>query len=92
MEGFIFAVADEKFFFKDLENVDTVTVDAHADDDDNVPLEQYDFGKDHLSKHPKGKTKEMKKVAYRYRKIRDLYTSPNTITSEFSTLHLQDCC
>lgn len=77
MEGLIFAVADERFFYRDLEKIDTPTIDAHADDDDRISLQDYSFAKDQLAKNPKGKTKEMRKIAYRYRRIRDLFSTPN---------------
>lgn len=77
MEGLIFAVADERFFYRDLEKIDTPTIDAHADDDDGISLQEYSFAKDQLAKNPKGKTKEMRKIAYRYRRIRELFSTPN---------------
>jgi len=82
MEGLIFAIADESFFFRTLENLDGATIDTYSSDDDRASLENYDFGKDGLTKNSKLKSKELRKVAYRFRKIRDLYSSSNVVQSK----------
>ena len=85
MEGLIFAIADERFFFQVLEKLEGATIDAFSSDDDRASLENYDFQKDGLTKNSKFKSKELRKVAYRFRMIRDLYNTPNAVQSKFVT-------
>lgn len=83
MEGLIFAILDESFFFKTLESIEASTIDAFATDDDGSNLDSYDFSKDGLLKASKPKPRDMKKIAYRLRKIKDLYNTPHILSSQY---------
>lgn len=89
MEELIFNVADQYFFFNDIESCDQVHIDDLASDDNGQELNNYDFRADgfHPNTTPgvppnmclptavRGGVDWMRKLAFRYRKIKDIYNS-----------------
>lgn len=89
MEELIFNMADNHFFFNDIENCDQVHIDDVSSDDNGQELNNYNFGTDgfHANTTPgvpnnlclptgvRGGVDWMRKLAFRYRKIKDIYNT-----------------
>lgn len=89
MEELIYSVADHHFFFNDIENCDQVHIDDVSSDDNGQELTDYDFRNDGfhgnatpgvptnlcLSTGVRGGVDWMRKLAFRYRKIKDIYNT-----------------
>ncbi|XP_034279497.1 eyes absent homolog 3 isoform X3 [Pantherophis guttatus] len=83
MEEMIFEVADTHLFFNDLEECDQVHVEDVASDDNGQDLSNYNFSTDgfsgsgsnanHASTGVQGGVDWMRKLAFRYRKVREVY-------------------
>eukprot|EP00474_Spongospora_subterranea_P009872 CRZ10330.1 hypothetical protein [Spongospora subterranea] len=72
----IFDIADNWFFFKQLEQCDQVHVDSLSNSDDFVLLDGYNFNQE-LTIGMNGKTDE-RLLSYRYRELRSRYKKPLT--------------
>nr|XP_049701477.1 eyes absent homolog 2 isoform X1 [Helicoverpa armigera] len=86
MEEMIFSLADTHFFFNDVEDCDQEHIDAVAADDNGQDLSAYNFTADgfHAGAAPntglcapgvRGGVDWMRKLAFRYRKIKDTYNN-----------------
>ncbi|XP_032523793.1 eyes absent homolog 2 isoform X3 [Danaus plexippus] len=86
MEEMIFSLADTHFFFNDVEDCDQEHIDAVAADDNGQDLSAYNFSSDgfHAGSAPstglcapgvRGGVDWMRKLAFRYRKIKDTYNN-----------------
>lgn len=89
MEEIVFNVADHHFFFNDIESCDQVHIDDVSSDDNGQELTNYDFRSDGfhpntptgvssnlcLSAGVRGGVDWMRKLAFRYRKIKDTYNA-----------------
>lgn len=89
MEELIFNMADHHFFFNDIESCDQVHIDDVSSDDNGQELTNYDFRTDgfHANNTPgvppnlclptgvRGGVDWMRKLAFRYRKIKDIYNT-----------------
>ncbi|XP_055595810.1 developmental protein eyes absent [Uranotaenia lowii] len=89
MEELIFNMADSYFFFNDLEECDQVHIDDVSSDDNGQDLSNYNFGADGfhtgtaqgappnicLPNGVRGGVDWMRKLAFRYRKIKDTYNT-----------------
>lgn len=86
MEEMIYGLADTHFFFNDIEECDQEHIDAVAADDNGQDLTAYNFATDgfHANAAPntglcapgvRGGVDWMRKLAFRYRKIKDTYNS-----------------
>jgi EYA(Eyes Absent) family protein len=88
MEEMIFSLADNHLFFNDLEECDQVHIDDVSSDDNGQDLNNYNFMTDGF--HPasagtnaslclatgvRGGVDWMRKLAFRYRRIKELYTT-----------------
>ncbi|XP_029475038.1 eyes absent homolog 3 isoform X3 [Rhinatrema bivittatum] len=84
MEEMIFEVADTHFFFNDLEECDQVHIEDVASDDNGQDLSNYSFATDGFSgsggsgSHGsmagvQGGVDWMRKLAFRYRKVKEIY-------------------
>ncbi|XP_066494386.1 eyes absent homolog 3 isoform X1 [Tiliqua scincoides] len=83
MEEMIFEVADTHLFFNDLEECDQVHVEDVVSDDNGQDLSNYNFSTDgfsgsgsntnHSSGGVQGGVDWMRKLAFRYRKVREIY-------------------
>ncbi|XP_042295596.1 eyes absent homolog 3 isoform X3 [Sceloporus undulatus] len=88
MEEMIFEVADMHLFFNDLEECDQVHVEDVASDDNGQDLSNYNFSTDgfsgsgsnanHGSAGVQGGVDWMRKLAFRYRKVREVYNKYKT--------------
>lgn len=92
MEELIFNMADNHFFFNDIESCDQVHIDDVSSDDNGQELTNYNFGTDgfHANTAPgvpgnlclptgvRGGVDWMRKLAFRYRKIKDIYNTYKT--------------
>uniref|UniRef100_A0A182Q377 Eyes absent homolog n=1 Tax=Anopheles farauti TaxID=69004 RepID=A0A182Q377_9DIPT len=89
MEELIFNMADACFFFNDLEECDQIHIDDVASDDNGQDLNNYNFAADGfhnatpqgappnvcLPNGVRGGVDWMRKLAFRYRKIKDTYNT-----------------
>lgn len=89
MEELIFNLADHHFFFNDIESCDQVHIDDVSSDDNGQELSTYDFRSDGflannnpgvppnlcISTGVRGGVDWMRKLAFRYRKIKDIYNT-----------------
>lgn len=89
MEELIFTLSDLHFFFNDIENCDQVHIDDVSSDDNGQELSNYNFAADgfHANATPgvpnnlcmpsgvRGGVDWMRKLAFRYRKIKELYNT-----------------
>uniref|UniRef100_A0A182VTH3 Eyes absent homolog n=1 Tax=Anopheles minimus TaxID=112268 RepID=A0A182VTH3_9DIPT len=90
MEELIFNMADAYFFFNDLEECDQIHIDDVASDDNGQDLNNYNFAADGfhnatpqagappnvcLPNGVRGGVDWMRKLAFRYRKIKDTYNT-----------------
>lgn len=89
MEELIFNMADHHFFFNDIESCDQVHIDDVSSDDNGQELNNYDFRSDgfHATTAPgvppnlclptgvRGGVDWMRKLAFRYRKIKEIYNN-----------------
>uniref|UniRef100_A0A182ILL2 Eyes absent homolog n=1 Tax=Anopheles atroparvus TaxID=41427 RepID=A0A182ILL2_ANOAO len=90
MEELIFNMADAYFFFNDLEECDQIHIDDVASDDNGQDLSNYNFAADGfhnatpqagappnvcLPNGVRGGVDWMRKLAFRYRKIKDTYNT-----------------
>ncbi|XP_041359207.1 eyes absent homolog 1-like isoform X2 [Gigantopelta aegis] len=86
MEEMIFNLADTHLFFNDLEDCDQVHIDDVSSDDNGQDLSNYNFGTDGfhaaannanlcLATGVRGGVDWMRKLAFRYRRIKELYNS-----------------
>ncbi|GAB0100910.1 Eyes absent homolog [Sergentomyia squamirostris] len=88
MEEMIFNMADTHFFFNDIEECDQVHIDDVSADDNGQDLSTYNFVTDgfHPATQPgapsiclptgvRGGVEWMRKLAFRYRKIKDIYNT-----------------
>lgn len=86
MEKLIFDLADTHFFFNDLEECDQVHIDDVSSDDNGQDLSNYNFATDGFSAANsnaslclgtgvRGGVDWMRKLAFRYRKIKELFNS-----------------
>lgn len=89
MEELIFNMADHHFFFNDIESCDQVHIDDVSSDDNGQELANYDFRTDGFHANTagippnicmssggvRGGVDWMRKLAFRYRKIKDIYNT-----------------
>ncbi|GAB6022270.1 Eyes absent 1 [Chamberlinius hualienensis] len=86
MEKIIFNLADSHFFFNDLDDCDQVHIDDCSSDDNGQDLSNYNFQTDGfhsssnnanlcLSSGIRGGVDWMRKLAFRYRRIKEIYNS-----------------
>ncbi|KAK1805359.1 hypothetical protein P4O66_019193 [Electrophorus voltai] len=87
MEELIFELADTHLFFNDLEECDQVHVEDVASDDNGQDLSNYNFSSDGFSgtggaggpgsttTGVQGGVEWMRKLAFRYRRLREIYIS-----------------
>ncbi|KAM3956729.1 LOW QUALITY PROTEIN: eya transcriptional coactivator and phosphatase 2 [Aphomia sociella] len=86
MEEMIFSLADTHFFFNDVEDCDQEHIDAVAADDNGQDLSAYNFASDGFhagaatntglcAPGVRGGVDWMRKLAFRYRKIKDTYNN-----------------
>ncbi|XP_069355984.1 eyes absent homolog 2 isoform X1 [Maniola hyperantus] len=86
MEELIYSLCDMHFFFNDVEDCDQEHIDAVAADDNGQDLSAYNFASDgfHAGAAPntglcapgvRGGVDWMRKLAFRYRKIKDTYNN-----------------
>ncbi|XP_033644771.1 eyes absent homolog 1-like isoform X2 [Asterias rubens] len=86
MEEMIFNLADTHLFFNDLEECDQVHIDDVASDDNGQDLSNYNFQTDGfhaaatsanlcLATGVRGGVDWMRKLAYRYRRIKEIYSA-----------------
>ncbi|XP_070556350.1 eyes absent homolog 1-like isoform X26 [Ptychodera flava] len=86
MEEMIFNLADTHLFFNDLEECDQVHIDDVASDDNGQDLSTYNFATDGfhaaatsanlcLATGVRGGVDWMRKLAFRYRRIKEIYNS-----------------
>uniref|UniRef100_A0A674NB63 Eyes absent homolog n=1 Tax=Takifugu rubripes TaxID=31033 RepID=A0A674NB63_TAKRU len=86
MEEMIFNLADSRLFFNDLEECDQVHIDDVASDDNGQDLSTYNFGSDGfqgpagagslcLSSGVHGGVDWMRKLAFRYRRVKEIYNT-----------------
>lgn len=84
MEEMIFNLADTHFFFNDIEDCDQVHIDDVSSDDNGQDLSSYNFATDGfqcasanngicLASGVRGGVDWMRKLAFRYRKIKEIY-------------------
>ncbi|KAH8377717.1 hypothetical protein KR093_006760 [Drosophila rubida] len=97
MEEMVFNMADTHFFFNEIEECDQVHIDDVSSDDNGQDLSTYNFATDgfHTGTPPgappnlclptgvRGGVDWMRKLAFRYRKIKDIY---NTYRGNVGTL------
>ncbi|XP_039610579.1 eyes absent homolog 1 isoform X5 [Polypterus senegalus] len=86
MEEMIFNLADAHLFFNDLEECDQVHIDDVSSDDNGQDLSTYNFGTDGfhaaatsanlcLATGVRGGVDWMRKLAFRYRRVKEIYTT-----------------
>uniref|UniRef100_A0AAY4D453 Eyes absent homolog n=1 Tax=Denticeps clupeoides TaxID=299321 RepID=A0AAY4D453_9TELE len=86
MEEMIFNLADTHFFFNDLEECDQVHIDDVSSDDNGQDLSTYSFATDGfhaaatsaslcLATGVRGGVDWMRKLAFRYRRVKELYST-----------------
>ncbi|XP_037607575.1 eyes absent homolog 4 isoform X6 [Sebastes umbrosus] len=86
MEEMIFNLADTHLFFNDLEECDQVHIDDVSSDDNGQDLSTYSFATDGfhaaatsanlcLATGVRGGVDWMRKLAFRYRRVKELYSS-----------------
>ncbi|XP_017887969.1 eyes absent homolog 4 isoform X2 [Ceratina calcarata] len=86
MEEMIFNLADTHFFFNDIEDCDQVHIDDVSSDDNGQDLSSYNFANDGfqcasanngicLASGVRGGVDWMRKLAFRYRKIKEIYNN-----------------
>ncbi|XP_035283785.1 eyes absent homolog 1-like isoform X3 [Anguilla anguilla] len=86
MEELIFNLADTHLFFNDLEECDQVHIDDVSSDDNGQDLSAYNFGSDGfqtaatsaslcLASGVRGGVDWMRKLAFRYRRVKEVYTT-----------------
>ncbi|XP_044577134.1 eyes absent homolog 4 isoform X2 [Cotesia glomerata] len=86
MEEMIFNLADTHFFFNDVEDCDQVHIDDVSSDDNGQDLSSYNFAADGfqcasanngicLASGVRGGVDWMRKLAFRYRKIKETYSN-----------------
>ncbi|XP_065167004.1 eyes absent homolog 2 isoform X2 [Atheta coriaria] len=87
MEEMVFNLADTHFFFNDIEDCDQVHIDDVSSDDNGQDLSNYNFSSDGfrsagngsgnlcLATGVRGGVDWMRKLAFRYRKIKDTYNN-----------------
>ncbi|KAL5016073.1 hypothetical protein ScPMuIL_005662 [Solemya velum] len=86
MEAMIFNLADTHLFFTDLEECDQVHIDDVSSDDNGQDLSTYNFATDGfhaaatnasicLTAGVRGGVDWMRKLAFRYRRIKEMYSS-----------------
>ncbi|XP_037873940.1 eyes absent homolog 2 [Bombyx mori] len=85
MEEMIFSLADTHFFFNDVEDCDQEHIDAVSADDNGQDLSAYNFTTDGFhagaaggalcAPGVRGGVDWMRKLAFRYRKIKDTYNN-----------------
>ncbi|KAL4236527.1 Eyes absent 1 [Mactra antiquata] len=89
MEEMIFSLADTHLFFNDLEECDQVHIDDVSSDDNGQDLSTYNFVNDGfrqaatnanlcLATGVRGGVDWMRKLAFRYRRIKELYNTYRT--------------
>ncbi|XP_053394713.1 eyes absent homolog 1-like isoform X5 [Mercenaria mercenaria] len=89
MEEMIFSLADTHLFFNDLEECDQVHIDDVSSDDNGQDLSTYNFAADGfrqaatnanlcLATGVRGGVDWMRKLAFRYRRIKELYNTYRT--------------
>nr|CAD7454872.1 unnamed protein product [Timema tahoe] len=100
MEEIIFNLADAHFFFNDVEDCDQVHIDDVSSDDNGQDLGTYNFSADGfhvpasngtlcLSSGVRGGVDWMRKLAFRYRKIKDVYNNyRNSVGGETGVIGL----
>ncbi|ELU18292.1 hypothetical protein CAPTEDRAFT_218995 [Capitella teleta] len=86
MEELIFSLSDTHLFFNDLEECDQVHIDDVSSDDNGQDLSNYNFATDGfhaaatnanlcLATGVRGGVDWMRKLAFRYRRIKEIYSS-----------------
>lgn len=86
MEEMVFSLADSHLFFNDLEECDQVHIDDLASDDNGQDLGNYNFQTDGfhtvaananmcMTSGVRGGVDWMRKLAFRYRRIKEVYNS-----------------
>ncbi|ODN03817.1 Eyes absent 1 [Orchesella cincta] len=92
MEELIYNLADAHFFFNDLEECDQVHIDDVSSDDNGQDLSTYDFAQDGfkaastnggicLATGVRGGVDWTRKLAFRYRRIKEVYNHHRTNVS-----------
>ncbi|CAF3334531.1 unnamed protein product [Rotaria socialis] len=97
IEEIIFNLADAHLFFNDLEECDQVHIDDVSSDDNGQDLSNYNFAADGfhsstnvnnpcISSTVRGGVDWMRKLAFRYRRIKEIYntyrTNPQTLLGQ----------
>ncbi|CAF1456687.1 unnamed protein product [Rotaria sp. Silwood1] len=83
MEEMIYSLADTHLFFNDLEECDQVHIDDTSSDDNGQDLSNYNFSTDgfnsssssNMNNTVRGGVDWMRKLAFRYRRIKDIYNN-----------------
>uniref|UniRef100_UPI00398EA323 eyes absent homolog 3-like isoform X2 n=1 Tax=Pristiophorus japonicus TaxID=55135 RepID=UPI00398EA323 len=102
MEEMIFDLADTHLFFNDLEECDQVHVEDVAADDNGQDLINYNFATDGFhgsvsgSSHSSGGGVQggvdwMRKLAFRYRRVKEMYNTYSTNVGELLNPTKRDC-
>ncbi|OQR99497.1 eyes absent-like 1 isoform 4 [Achlya hypogyna] len=73
MMCFVFTVLEKHLFFDELEKEDIEHVSHITRYDDGASLEKYDFTADAIAADAVGSADRLRKLAYRYRRIRQIY-------------------
>ncbi|KAH9191195.1 hypothetical protein AeNC1_006830 [Aphanomyces euteiches] len=73
MMGFVFTILEKYLFFDDVDKDIVGHVSHMARYDDGRSLQGYDFASDSLALDPVGSPSRLRKLAYRYRRIRQIY-------------------
>ncbi len=93
MEGLIFSLADIHLHFNDLEECDQVHIDDVSSDDNGQDLSNYNFANDgfhgsstnsniSLASGVRGGVEWMRKLAFRYRRIKEIFNTYRNNVSE----------
>ena len=93
MEGLIFSLADIHLYFNDLEECDQVHIDDVSSDDNGQDLGGYNFATDgfhgsstnsniSLASGVRGGVEWMRKLAFRYRRIKEIFNTFRTSVGE----------
>ncbi|EQC39076.1 hypothetical protein SDRG_03284 [Saprolegnia diclina VS20] len=73
MMCFVFTILEKHLFFDELEKEDIEHVSLMTRYDDGVCLDDYDFNSDAMTQDAVGSADRLRKLAYRYRRIRQIY-------------------
>jgi len=99
MEELIFNLADTHLFFNDLEECDQVHIDDVSSDDNGQDLSTYNFATDGfrstsgnvcMATGVRGGVDWMRKLAFRYRRIKEIYERYNVNVQSLLPAHGRD--